>query len=60
MPGHFDIREDDEGWTVFDVWTGQPVVIAFVLQVGLDLQDADDLAELLDRIAARGVRSVFQ
>jgi hypothetical protein len=60
MPGRYDIREEDNGWTVFDVWTGEPVVIALVPQVGLDIQDADELAELLDNLADRGNRSIFQ
>ena len=48
MPQRYDIREDREGWTVFDIFTGEPVVIRLVPQTGLDIQDADELAELLD------------
>ncbi len=48
MPQRYDIREDREGWPVFDLFTGEPVVISDVPQMGLDIQDADELAELLD------------
>jgi hypothetical protein len=48
MRQRYSIRQDREGWTVFDVFTGEPVVIAMVPQTGLDIQDADELAELLD------------
>lgn len=46
--------KDDDGWTVLDVFTGQPVVISGVRQIGLDIQDADELAELLDHPAMKG------
>jgi hypothetical protein len=36
---------------VFDLFTGEPVVISDVPQIGLDVQDADELAELLDHKA---------
>jgi hypothetical protein len=32
---------------LFDVFTGEPVVIHSVTQTGFDIQDADELAELL-------------
>lgn len=48
MANRYDIEQDKEGWTVFDVFTGQPVAIDGVLQIGLDIQDASDLAELLE------------
>ena len=56
----FDLRQDQEGWTVFDIWTGEPVVIAGVLQVGLEIQDADELAELLQRRADQGDRRIYE
>jgi len=59
-PARYDLREDSEGWTVFGVWTGEPAVINFVPQTGLDIQDADELAELLTRLADRGDRSIRQ
>lgn len=56
----YDLRPDSEGWTVFDVWTGEPVVIELTPQTGLDIQDADELAELLTYRADRGIREVLQ
>lgn len=59
MLARYDIRRDPEGWTVFDVWTAEPVVIG-APQVGLGLEAACDLADLLSRRAARGLRDVLQ
>jgi hypothetical protein len=56
MPQRYDIREDREGWTVFDLFTGEPVVISAVPQTGLEIQDADELAELLDGVTGRPSR----
>lgn len=53
-PRRYDIREDSEGWTVFDVFTGEAVAIHGVPQTGMDVQDADELAELLDHRALQG------
>ena len=45
---------------MFDVFTGEPVVIEMVTQTGLDIQDADELAELLDHKAFANERSLRQ
>jgi hypothetical protein len=47
MAARYNIREDDMGWTVYDIFTGQPARVHDVPQTGLDIQDADDLADLL-------------
>ena len=60
MSQRYDIREDREGWTVFDLFTGEPVVISDVPQTGLDIQDADELAELLDHKAFANDRTLRQ
>ena len=60
MNERYAIEQDREGWTVFDVFTGQPVVIGGVPQTGLDIQDASDLAELLDKPAMRADRNLRQ
>jgi hypothetical protein len=60
VAARYDIREDPDGWSVFDIWTGEVVVIAFALQSGMDIQDADELADLLNHQAARGNRLVLQ
>lgn len=54
MQSRFDLRKDLEGWTVYDRFTGWPAVVAGVAQTGLEIQDADELAELLDRLSANG------
>ena len=60
MIARYDLRQDSKGWTVFDIWTDKPVVIANVPQVGLEIQDADELNELLTRMVERGDREVRQ
>lgn len=60
MSQRYDIRADSEGWTVFDLFTGEPVVIAMVPQTGLNIQDADQLAELLDHPAMMKDRALRQ
>jgi hypothetical protein len=54
MASRFDFRRDETGWTVFDVFSGWPAVVKGVSQTGLDVQDASDLAELLDLLAVQG------
>lgn len=44
----FDTSEDPEGWTVVDLFTGLPAEIDGVPQVGLDAEDAEDLADILN------------
>lgn len=60
MGRRFGIKPDDAGWTVFDIFTGTPVVIAKVPQIGLQFQDAGELAELLDKPALRADRTLRQ
>lgn len=60
MSQRYDTKPDEEGFTVFDIFTGRPVVILEVPQVGLNLQDANDLAELLDNPAMRADRRLRQ
>ena len=45
---------------MFDIWTGEPAVINIVPQTGLDIQDADELAELLTWLADRGDQAIRQ
>jgi hypothetical protein len=56
----YDIRPDAKGWTVFDVWTGKPVVIASRRQEWLTLKEADTLAIHLSRRASAQVREILQ
>jgi len=45
MPeNRYNLRQEDDGtWTVFDIFTGLPVEVNEVEQVGLEMEQADDL-----------------
>ncbi|MQW47730.1 hypothetical protein [Sinorhizobium meliloti] len=45
----YDRRQDADGtWTVFDIFTGLPAEVNEVEQVGLEMEQADDLVDLLN------------
>ncbi|XYD07393.1 hypothetical protein R1A27_19990 [Methylobacterium sp. NMS12] len=52
-PQTFDMREDPEGWTVYDSRTDEPARVKGVPQTGLEMEKADDLVDLLNRLARR-------
>jgi len=54
----FALRPDRSGWTVYEVWTGEPAVIAMVSQTGLSEEDAQHTADLLNRRSRNGDRSM--
>lgn len=56
----YQVRKDPLGWTVFDVWTGMPVVVQGTATVALGAEEADHLAALMTQGAAAGVRKIFQ
>ncbi|HLZ77160.1 hypothetical protein [Phenylobacterium sp.] len=56
----FALRRDRTDWTVYEVWTGEPAVIAMVPQTGLSEEDAQHTADLLNRRARNGDRSMRQ
>lgn len=60
MSCQYGARRDDQGWTVFDRWTGRVVVLQGVQQSGLALIDANDLVERLNRRHLEGDRSILQ
>jgi hypothetical protein len=60
MSAHFDLRRDAAGWTVFDRWTGRPVVMGSVPQVGLDLPNAEELVRRLNQPGGPGKRRILQ
>ncbi len=60
MENRFATRPDPEGFSVYDVWTGQTVVIAQAAQDGLSREDADHTAAMLNRRARGGDRDVPQ
>ncbi|WP_162771270.1 hypothetical protein [Rhizobiales bacterium] len=50
----YDLRkESDDTWTVFDIFTGMPALVNEVEQVGLELEQADDLVDLLNLLYIR-------
>jgi len=52
MTTRYDIRPECEvTWTVYDQMTDAPAQIEGVETVGLNMQDADELAEVLNRQA---------
>lgn len=55
MAARYDMRHDDDGYTVFDIWTGWPALVKGVEQVGLDIEVADDLVDLLNILNERRV-----
>jgi hypothetical protein len=60
MAIHYEIRRDPAGWTVFDRWTGQPVVLNTSPKAGLSYPDAERLAEVLNRRRSAGDRIILQ
>jgi hypothetical protein len=54
MAARYNMRKEPKGWTVYDVWTGWPAVIAGVPQTEIELFDADDLVDLLNGLHAWG------
>jgi hypothetical protein len=56
----FATRPDREGFSVFDLWTGETAVIAMLPQTGLSDEDARHTAGLLNRRAMGGDRSLPQ
>ena len=56
----FALRPDRRGWTVYEVWTSEPAVIALVPQAGLSEEDAQHTADLLNRRSRNGDRSMRQ
>jgi hypothetical protein len=56
----YDRRQTSEGYVIFDLWTGETVVIAGVPQDDLSSLDSEDLVELLNDRAAAGMRQLLQ
>lgn len=60
MIARFHIRDDRHGWTVFDVWTGEPVALALTPATGLSAKDAAALAAMMNQRASKGDRVIHQ
>jgi len=58
MTIRYHVKSDQSGWTVVDIWTGQPVRFEGRPQAGLKPQRAEILAGLLNWRAERGDRRV--
>ena len=50
MAARYDIKPDANGWTVYDTTTDLPAEVNGFIQIGLSTDDADDLADLLNRL----------
>jgi hypothetical protein len=46
----FDIRPDQDGWTIYDRTTGEAAVIDGFVSAGLSHEEADDLVDLLNTL----------
>jgi hypothetical protein len=58
MPARYDIRPAPGGWTVYDTATGLPAAVNHVPQLCLSREDADDLADLLNRLHTQRLATV--
>jgi hypothetical protein len=56
----YRLRLGGDGWTVYDVWTGQDVRFEGGQVSGLQPQAAETLANVLNWRSRRGDRKVFQ
>lgn len=60
MAPQFDIRRDNAGWTVFDRWTGQTVIVEHVRQEDLTFEDASEVVRRLQSRSDDGDRRILQ
>jgi len=54
----YALRPDAAGWTVFEIWTGQPARVGGAPQMALSEDDARHMAELLNTQSRRGDSSM--
>jgi hypothetical protein len=54
----FALRQDSAGWTVYEIWSGQPALVASVPQTGLSEDDAKHTLALLNKKARSGDSSM--
>jgi hypothetical protein len=47
----FDIRPDQDGWTIYDRETDRPASVEGHIAVGLPREVADEIADLLNTLA---------
>ncbi|MEP6565905.1 MAG: hypothetical protein ABJB10_12270 [Mesorhizobium sp.] len=54
MANRYALRMDQpDSWTIFDIFTGQPVELKHQVMVGMDMRDAEAMA---DRLNSRDVK----
>ena len=56
----YAIRPDHQGFSVFDVWTGEPLRLAMDLQTGLSKADAEHTAQLFNQRLVRRVKDAHR
>ena len=54
----YALRADGPGWTVYELWSGNPAVVAGTPQTRLSEDDARHMAALLNAQAHRGDSSM--
>ena len=54
----YAMRADQKGWTIFEIWSGKPALVAQAPQTGLSEADAKHTLALLNRNAKRGDASM--
>jgi hypothetical protein len=47
----YDVRPDDEGWTIYDRRTDEPAFVEDEQIVGLPKRDAEEIADMLNTLA---------
>ncbi len=52
MAERYVIRPDPAGFSVVDLWAGEPAMVAMARQSGLPQTDAEHIADLLNQRAA--------
>lgn len=50
MAARYYVKQDTNGWTVYDTTTDLPAEVNGFIQSGLPIDDADDLSDLLNRL----------
>jgi hypothetical protein len=57
----YDLREELDGsWTVFDIFTGVAAEIFDEPMIGLAIDEADDVIEILNHVDRERVRWILQ
>ena len=54
----YAVRSTGTAWTVLEIWSGKPAVVAGVAQSGLSEADARHMADILNTQARRGDSSM--